>query len=154
MALVVEGVVAVVSLPDAGVFITMLTGGSFVAASVVVAGGVTLATLFVAGGVAEAVFVSAAGGVVDAMFVLGAEESGVAGEVVVAVWSVDGIVPEALAAKPFGWVGAVETSGPGTFRLASNARSWSFVGGVIGEPRISSCSCKTFDLSLRLSNSS
>ncbi len=108
-----------------------------------------MATVFVvtAGGVAEAIAFVSGGGVAEAVLVVTIAASGVAGGVVdvAAVWSGVGFV--ALAAKPLGWAGAAETSGPGTFRLASNARSWSFVGGVIGEPRISSCSCRTFDFS-------
>ena len=48
--------------------------------------------------------------------------------------------------------GGVETSGLDGRKLARSARSSSVVAGVIGEARISSCSCKTFDLILRLSN--
>ena len=80
-------------------FMTMVTGGWFVVLSVAGADGVVPVTLLVAGGVADATLVS------------GADGTGV----------VDAAGPLAGAEKLL--LGGCVTSGPGTFKLASSARS-------------------------------
>ena len=119
-AVLVELGVFVSPLDGVWLFMTMVTGAWFVELSGAGAVGVVgamAATLLVAGGAAEAAFVS--GEVADAILV--SVEEGVEGEAAVVVGSGVGEAPEAGAEKPFS-VGCV-TSGPGTFKVASSARS-------------------------------